>query len=223
MTRGMIWPCALILIVSLAVSCKTGGAIESRPLSIQVDEAAEAFFLQAARNGASAQSCFTLFLPEGTVNKRYLKSFRGAVETSLRRASSSIGMHYNASADRVFFLSRHKPPGWERTMGDGQSEAILAREFRNGTRAGWTILHAFWSQYNRLLIGDDDWIQSLPDSVRADLSHPLRYVVRVGISLESNPNVTTFVHRITMALVEVGKERTLLSEHYPLVLSYSLP
>ena len=83
-------------------------------------------------------------------------------------------------------------------------------------------MHAFWSQYNRLLIGDDAWIQSLPASVRADLSHPLRYVVRISLVLVANPNVTTYIHNLNLELVEVGKERNIISQSYPLVLSYSL-
>jgi hypothetical protein len=132
-------------------------------------------------------------------------------------------MQYNASADRVFFLSRHKAPGWEIPDGGGASGDILSREFRNGTQAGWTILHAFWGQFNRLLIGDDSWIQNLPESVRADLSHPLGYVIRAGVSLDSSPNRITHVHSLHLDLVEVGSERTVFSGSYPVVLSYPLP
>lgn len=213
--------CAALCLGSISCGSTTPG--ERQPLSVQVDRAAEDFFDDLAGKGTEAQSYVALFLPERAVNKRHLLRFREALENALRRAAPKAGMQYNASADRVFFMSEHRPPGWKDPAGGGSSPAVLAREFKAGTPEGWTILHAFWSQYNRLLIGDDAWIQGLPESIRADLSHPLRYVVRAWVSLESNPDVTTYIHALDLELVEVGMERTISSERYPLILSYPLP
>jgi hypothetical protein len=215
----------LLLFMGLALlpGCAASGQGQTRPLAIQTDEAAAAFFDELASSGTAAQAYFTLFLPDRTVNRRYLLGFREQLEQALRRGAPKASMHYNATADRVFFLSRYRPEGWKTPEGGEAPGEILSKEFRNGTPAGWTVLNAFWSQFNRLLIGDDAWIQRLPESVRADLSHPLTYVVRAGVSLESNPDITTYVHRLTLELVEVGKERSVFSGSYPLVLSYSLP
>lgn len=214
----------LVLIgVCHLLGCSANDRYENRPLSIQIEEAADAFFDELASRGTVAQAYFTLFLPEQTVNRRYLLGFRSQVGQALRKAAPRASMHYNASADRVFFLSRHKPEGWKTPEGGHAPADVLSKEFMSGTAAGWTVLNAFWSQFNRLLIGDDAWIQNLPDSVRADLSHPLTYVVRAGVTLETAPDVTTYVHRLTLDLVEVGKEQCVFSGSYPLVLSYYLP
>jgi hypothetical protein len=208
----------------LLPGCAAGPAAQSRPLAAQIDERAAGFFDDLASRGTAAQAYFTLFLPENTVNKRYLLSFRDRMEQALRKAARRAGMHYNASADRVFFLSRYRPPGWKTpSAGGDRSGEVLSREWRNGTAAGWTALHAFWGQFNRLLIGDDAWIQGLPDSVRADLAHPLTYVIRIGVSMDASPDAATFVHTLSLELVEVGKERAVHAARYPLILSYALP
>jgi hypothetical protein len=212
----------IALAACLLVSCSSTAETQPRPLGVQLDEAAAAFFNTVALTPATAQSSFAFFLPEGTINKRYLQNFRTLAEDALRKSSGVASMHYNASAERVFFLSEHKAPGWEDPGGGKWTGEVCAREFQQGTREGWTILHAFWSQYNRLLIGDDTWIQNLPESVRADLSQPLRYVVRVGVTMNSNPTLTLFIHQLTFELVEVGRERNMIAQTYPLVLSYSL-
>ncbi|MFH1999868.1 MAG: hypothetical protein ABIK28_09315 [Planctomycetota bacterium] len=209
-------------LISLSISCVSDNSGKARSLSIEMQEASDLFFAEVARSGSTAQSYFTLFLPEDTVNPRHWLAFRAEAEKALRKAASVATMHYNASAERVFFLSKHKAEGWNPPADESRSGELLATELRRGTAAGWTILHTFWGQFNRLLIGDDRWIQNLPESVRADLSHPLRYVVRISVALESSPNMTTYIHRIGFELVEVGKERTVFSNSYPLVLSYPL-
>ncbi|MBU0754118.1 MAG: hypothetical protein KJ645_03195 [Planctomycetes bacterium] len=218
-----LWKTALGFLGLLSlVSCRSTDAVKPRPLESAILESTEAFFSDLMVQGSMAQSYFALFLPEQTVNKRYLLQFRESLERGLRTACAAASMHYNATADRVFFLSEHRAPDWETPQGGEKSAAVLADEFRRGTPAGWTILHAFWAQYNRLLVGDSDWIQNLPESVRADLSHPLRYVVRVGVSLESSPDLATHIHRIHFALIEVGKEKAVFSGSYPLVLTFPL-
>ncbi|MEW6745723.1 MAG: hypothetical protein AB1486_23485 [Planctomycetota bacterium] len=215
-------PLALIL-AGLLAGCAATPEPSPRPLGVQVREAAERFLNELSQQGVAAQSYYTLFLPEGVVNLRHRQSFRAALERGLRQAEAGTSLRFNASADRVFFLSHSRPPGWE-TPGDLElPEEILARELHNGTPAGWTALHAYWAQVNRLLIGGDEWIQALPDSIRADLTHPLRYVLRVSAPLDSNPDVTTFVHGLTFELVEVGKERSVQASTYPLILTYPLP
>ncbi|MHC4944489.1 MAG: hypothetical protein ACYTG7_15845 [Planctomycetota bacterium] len=212
----------LLVLFALSMACASNDLGPARPLALQMSDAGDAFFSDLAKQGTMAQSYFTLFLPQDTVNKRHLLRFREEMEKSLRASAMKATMHYNASADRVFFLSKHKAEGWQPPANEGRSGEVLADEFRKGTHAGWTILHAFWGQYNRLIIGDDAWIQNLPESVRADLSHPLRYIVRVGVTLESSPNMATFVHRLQLSLVEVGKEKVVFTGYYPLVLSYPL-
>lgn len=212
----------ILLALCLFASCVSSDATQPRSLSVQLDEAAAAFFDTVALSPTTAQAYFALFLPEGMVNKRYLEDFRTQTESALRKTAGVASMHYNASAERVFFLSEHKAPGWEDPGGGKWTGEICATEFRQGTREGWTILHAFWSQYNRLLIGDDTWIQNLPESVRADLSQPLKYVVRVSVSMNTNPTLTMYIHQLTLEIVEVGKERNVIAQTYPLVLTYSL-
>ena len=210
----------ILLALCLFASCVSNDEIPPRSLSVQLDEAATAFFDTVALSPTTAQAYFTLFLPKGRVNKRYLEDFRTQMESALRKSSGVASMHFNATAERVFFLSEHKAPGWEDPGGGKRTGEVCASAFRQGTREGWTILHAFWSQYNRLLIGDDTWIQNLPESVRADLSQPLKYVVRVDVSMNSNPTLTMFIHQLTFELVEVGKERNVIAQTYPLVLTY---
>jgi hypothetical protein len=212
----------LPILLALSLACASSGAGPARPLALQMGEASVAFFSDLAQQGTMAQSYFTLFLPEDTVNKRHLIRFREELEKGLSASAAKATMYYNASADRVFFLSKHKAEGWQPPANEARSGEVLSDEFRKGTPAGWTILHAFWGQYNRLIIGDDAWIQNLPESIRADLSHPLRYVVKVGVTLESSPNMATHVHRLQLALVEVGKEKVVFTGYYPLVLSYPL-
>ena len=212
----------LPLLVALSMACASNDAGPARPISTQMSEAGAAFFSDLSQQGTMARSYFTLFLPRDTVNKRHLVRFREELEQALSASAAKATMHYNASADRVFFLSKQKAEGWQPPANESRSGEVLADEFRKGTPAGWTILHAFWGQYNRLIIGDDAWIQNLPESVRADLAHPLRYIVRVGVTLESSPNMATHVHRLQLALVEVGKEKVVFTGYYPLILSYPL-
>lgn len=219
MTRTLAtWSFPLLL-----TACHTPDADPARPLSTQLEEAAVQFCTRVQNEGVAAQSCFALFIPEGAINRRHLLSFHAGCESALRKASTLTSLQFNASADRAFFLSRVTAPGWEVPGGHAEPGAVLAREFRNGTELGWTALHAYWAQLNRLLIGDATWIQGLPESLRADLAHPLRYVVRVTAPLESNPAVTSYVHRLTMELVEVGKERSVCTDHFTLVLTHPLP
>ena len=219
---GFLAAMALLILISMSVGCASGNGGMARPLPIQMQELSELYFEEVSRSGSAAQSYFTTFLPEGTVNPRHLVAFEKEVVKSLRKAAGVATMHYNGSAERVFFLSKHKAEGWKPPADADQTGEMMAKELRQGTPEGWTILHAFWAQFNRLLIGDATWIQHLPASVRADLSHPLTYVVRIGVAVESNPNLTTFIHRLTYELIEVGKERTIYSGSYPLILSYPL-
>jgi hypothetical protein len=212
---GLLWAVPLC-------GCSATDHNEPGPMGPQLETCSASFFEQLVASGVPGQSYFALFLPEGTVNPRHLLRFRDGLEAALRKGSAPMGLQYNGSADRVFFLSRHKAPGWETPEGADQAGEVLASEFLKGTRAGWTAIHAFWGQYNRLLIGDSAWIQNLPESVRADLSHPLAYLVRVEVDLESQPNMTTFVHRLHLSLVEVGKEKSRFSATFPLVLTHSL-
>lgn len=220
--KGIVVCMVLLLGLILFTGCASNDSGKSRPLPIQMQEVSEQFFEEVSRSGSAAQSYFTIFLPEGTINARHLLAFEKEAEKALRKAAAVATMHYNGSAERVFFLSKHKADGWEPPASADQSGEVMAAEFRRGSSEGWTILHAFWAQFNRLLIGDATWIQHLPESIRADLSHPLRYVVRIGVAQEANPNMMTFVHKITFELIEVGKERTVYSGSYPLILSYSL-
>ncbi len=218
--------CKLIFIAAvlcLAACSSPGPSSQGRTLTGELDGAAAAFFGDLAGQGTVAQAYYTLFVPENTVNRRHIVRFRSALERALRNASVRANVQFNASADRVFFLSDHKPEDWKTPEGGRTASHELARQFKNGTRAGWTALHAFWGQANRLLIGDASWIQELPESFRADLSHPLTYVLRVSVWLDSAPDAATFVHEITFEFVEVGKERTVFSKSYPLVLTFPLP
>lgn|GEM_PF-2036315 len=218
--------CKLIFvaaILSLTACSSAGPSSQGRTLTGELDGAAAAFFDDLAAQGVSAQAYYTLFVPENTVNRRHIVRFRSALERALRKTSVRANLQFNASADRVFFLSEHKPEGWTTPQGGRTASHELARQFKNGTAAGWTALHAFWGQVNRLLIGDASWIQDLPDSIRADLSHPLTYVLRVSVWLDATPDAATAVHEITFDFVEVGKERTLFSKSYPLVLTFPLP
>jgi len=211
------------LVLCLAACSSPGPSSQGRTLAGELDGAAAAFFSDLAEQGTVSQAYYTLFVPENTINRRHIVRFRSAMERALRNASARANVQYNASADRVFFLSDHKPADWKTPAGAASASHELARQFKNGTRAGWTALHAFWAQVNRLLIGDASWIQELPESFRADLSHPLTYVLRVSVWLKSTPDAATHVHEITFEFVEVGKERTLFSKSYPLVLTFPLP
>ena len=220
---GLVMLLVLLALLSLTTACVSNPASKTRSLAVQVDDAARTFVQDAARQGTTAQSYFALFVPENTVNRRHRVRFLEALTRSFRAAAPEASLQLNTSADRVFFLSRHRASGWTPPAGGDQPTEALALACRNGTSLGWTSLHAFWGQYNRLLIGDNAWIQNLPESVRADLAHPLRYVVRATVRLTDNPDAVTYVHDLQLDLVEVGKERTIFSGNFPLTLSYPLP
>ena len=218
---GALLGAVAAVVLALTAGCASTGG-KARPLAPQLDEAATAFFADAAQAGTRAQAYFALFLPQGTVDGRHLVAFRDALEGALRRGGPGAGLQYNASADRIFFLSRHRAPGWDPPAGADDAAETLARAFLLGTPEGWTAFHALWGQYNRLLIGDDAWIQNLPDSIRADLSHPLSYLVRAEVVLTDNPDAVTFRHDLILSIVEVGKERTRFTGRYPLTLTHAL-
>jgi hypothetical protein len=104
-----------------------------------------------------------------------------------------------------------------------KSGEFLSREFINGTNIGWTVFNTFWGQYNRLLVGDSNWIENLPDSVRADLANQVSYILRVSITLNSSPSITTHNHTITYSFIKVGSEKVIYSKSYPLILTFQLP
>lgn len=226
MSRSGVKILSILAIMLYLTGCRISSSEEEdvlagrRSLPAQLLAMSRQFFGEVARYGTVAQSYYTLFIPENSVHPRYLLEFRETLERSLRRASAQAGLLYQASAEKVFFLSRHDLPGWQ-SPSDADA-AVLASEFRNGTSTGWTVFHAFWSQYHRLSIGNNAWVQNLPESVRADLSSPLKYVLRVSVFPEDNPNLTTYVHKVCFDLVEVGRERVIFSQDYPVTLEYSL-
>lgn len=215
---------ALAAIFILAIGCAS--APEKKParasLSEQLDDASAKFFTELKTSGAArAQSYFTLFVPDDAVHKRYRKDFLDALERSIGKNAASADLHYQASAEKALFWTKRTPKE-EFKPPPGEPE-VLAREMRNGTTPGWTILHAFFGQYNRLLVGDDEWIQSLPESVRADLSHPLSYVLRVRARETSAPDPVTHVHAIAFELIAVGGEEVVLAKDYEVTLTFRLP
>ena len=203
--------------------CSTPTEDVPRGLGAQLRATSARFFEVVRAEGVAAQSNFALFVPEGTVNRRHLERFRSDLEASLHGSAGLSALTFNGAADRVFFLSTYRPEGWTTPTDQEHPADVLAGEFYRGTREGWTAFHAYWDQFNRLLIGDTAWIQALPDSVRADLSHPVKYVLRVSLSLDESPNLTTFRHTIVYDLLEVGKERLVVQSSSPLILTYALP
>lgn len=215
---------ALVFCAPWLISCRgTPEPAPVRGLGPVLSQAMASFVKDLESEGVPAQSHFALFLPEGTVNKRHLVKFRRALEGALREAETEVSFHYQSSAERVFLLSEVRPEGWDVASPGKGAARLLASEYRNGSHEGWVAFHTYWSQFNRLAVGDRSWIDRLPDSVRSDLGHPLRYVVRAAVQLESNPNVTEYNHRLAVQFIEVGSERTVLARSYPLQLTYSLP
>ncbi|MGE3164035.1 MAG: hypothetical protein AB7O52_03960 [Planctomycetota bacterium] len=189
-------------------------------LGAQLADSVNRFVGDLEQQGVPAQSHFAVFIPDGSVEKRHLVRFRDALHAAVREATSKTSLHFEASAERVFLLSEVPVDGLDRGTVPGST---LANEFRRGTHEGWVAFNSYWSQFNRLAIGDRRWIDALPDSVRGDLSNPLRFVLRVEVSPEANPSVTEFVHRLGLQWVEVGTERVWLARSYSLTLTYSLP
>jgi hypothetical protein len=190
-------------------------------VSLQINDHSQNYFQQLAKQGTVARAYYTLFIPETSINKRHMLEFRRILENSIRRFDQQSNVNFNSSADKVFFLSKHNIDGWNPPSGD--SEATLANEFFCGSDAGWKIFNTYWSQLNRLLIGDANWIQKLPNSIRSDLSNPTTYILRVSVVLDNNPSLTEYIHSIQYDFVEVGTEKVIFSRSYPLITNYQLP
>ena len=61
--------------------------------------------------------------------------------------------------------------------------------------------------------------QSLPDSLRADLSNPLKYVLRVEAIYQNADSLVAHRHLLRFSLLEIGSERVFYAKDYPIVLS----
>ncbi|MHC4469542.1 MAG: hypothetical protein ACYS99_01135 [Planctomycetota bacterium] len=219
MRYGALLVASISLLGCASSSAPPGG----RGLRPQIKASADGFFKALETKGVRAHSHFAVFVPDGAVNIRHLKKFRRAVEDGVRAATADTSLSPVFSAAKVFLLSDQKAKDWDSAdLGDEPGE-VLAREWTNGTKAGWTAFHAYWAQFNRLAIGDKTWIDGLPDSVRSDLSNPLTYVLVVNVHLDERRDATTYLHTLSLQLVEVGSERSLSSEDYPLELTYPLP
>lgn len=208
----------LVVLAGCASDAERGAATRPRSLSPQLETGLVALFARAKERGLGARTRFALFVPEEEVDRRQLKGFRDALEPAARRAGAEHGVQYLASAETVFFVSRRAdlelPPDVDGT--------VLANEFRRGTATGWTAMHTWWRQLNRLLVGDRDWIQGLPESIRADLSTPLDYLVRVGVGAPQVSDGSVHDHDVTFELVAVGSEETRASARCQIVLTYPL-
>lgn len=215
---NLVWVAALMGASFLGGCAGTPSRVPG--LGAQLTVALREFVVELGRQGVPAQSYFAVFVPEGSVDKRHLMRFRDALNASIREAFSETSFQFQQSADRVFLLSDVGVDGLEGLSVPG---ATLANEFHRGSHEGWVAFHSYWSQFNRLAIGDRSWIDALPDSVRGDLSNPVKFILRVNVERESNPSVTEFVHRVGLQWVEVGTERVWLTDSFGLTLTYSLP
>lgn len=194
----------------------------ARPLNAHLADIATAFFDDLSERGTVARANFALFIPDGAVHRRYIREFRESLERNIRQASPVANLNYQASAERVFFLPEQRPQNWRTppASGNAASGQALAAEFQNGTRVGWTILHSYWGELNHLLYsGDAAFIDSLPESLRADLVNPLHYVLRVDVSYEKAMGLTVHRHLIGFSLVEIGTEKFFYSRSFPVILS----
>jgi hypothetical protein len=200
-----------------------GGSGGRKGLQGKLKASAKDYFGELSKQGVRAQSHFAVFVPDGSVNIRHLKKFRRALRDGVRAASAKKSITPMFSASKVFLLSEVKAEGWESADLPSGAAGVLAREWENGTQSGWVAFHAYWAQFNRLAIGDKTWIDSLPDSVRGDLSNPLVYVLVVGVHLEEQRDATTFVHTLNLQFVEVGSERVVFEKDYTLTLAHRLP
>lgn len=220
-------PSAWLVAVALFVGC-AGSSTQpdrpARPLEPQLADAVAALLAAGRNRGLPARSRLAVFVPEETVHPRHRARFAAAVESAVREAVVSYGLQFTSSAEHVFSLSEQPPPEWPIPSAPGGLPvgADLAGEFQRGTRVGWTAIHTYWRQLNRLLVGDNDWIQSLPHSYRADLSVQLDYLVRVEVGPPMARDVATHEHSLVFSLVAVGSEDVLCVERSPLVLTYPL-
>jgi len=221
-------PAGLLLAIVAGACSSAGEPAPARGLTAQLADGARVLFDELEGHGVRARSGFALFVSEGSVDPRHLQKFRRALEGGVRRAAADSSLRLMTSSDRVFFLSEVRPPSWPAAepdpvgAGGAGGAAALVTAFRNGTHEGWVAFHDYWSQYNRLAIGDSAWLASLPASVRADLAQPVDYVLRVDVVLEESRGLAEFVHDVSLQLVEVGSERVVHARGFPVTLTYPL-
>ncbi len=204
-----------ILICGCSYSTHTTRSIQSYLVDITSD-----FFQTLSEEGTIARAHFTIFLPEKALHIRRRQEFRENLERELTSRAGDISMSYQRSAERVFFL----PPGFFKNKSgideNNMHSVSLVQEFLNGTRLGWISINSYWSQLNHMLSsGNANFINNLPGSLRADMSNPLKYILRVDVSYDEELGMTIHRHKIHFQLFEIGKERCFFEKSYPVILT----
>ena len=98
----------------------------------------------------------------------------------------------------------------------------MANEFYNGTQFGWISMTTMWQQFQRFVIGDREFISSLPDSVRVDVSKSLKYVIRISLITKESSLITRHAHDVIFDVVEVQSGQSIFNKAYSLNLTYRL-
>lgn len=208
----------------VAPACKSGSGGNSpavSDLTTEVNRSLEEFFEGLGASEVRLRSHFALFIPENSVDTRYIDRFRRTLEAGIRSAASPRNLYLSTASETVFFIPDLESSGGSIKAFAPEEAQRLAQGFRNGAPTSWKLFHAVWEDLNRIAIGDKDWIDKLPTSIRSELSSSLEYVLRVDLSATPIDR-TSFRHDLTLQWLEVGSERSIYTKRSSFMLTYSL-
>ena len=184
------------------------------PLTIQIQKEC-CTFLQKIDNIPSS-SYFTLFIPERTVEKKYIESFRTMLEKEIKYCIAQTNLKYHESPEKIFFLPSDIMPH----EGSGK---VLTREFYNGSRLGWLGMNAYWKVWNNILQKNKiDAVASVPQDLQKDLSEPLLYIISIEVAYIREITETEHEHSIRFDFFHIENEEKIGSYEAPLFLLYRL-